>query len=105
MRACTVASLPAKVYQLGTGRGISFGDAALAVQRKFPANKLEVSGGLNFARGEKDPNYFVLDIEDARRDLGFEPQYDLNAGLDDFAATMDRLIANGVAPQRRATEL
>lgn len=91
--ACGVDVLPARVYQLGGGRGVRFADAVDAVREAFPDARIDVEGGFDFARGEKDPNYCVLDIEEARRDLGFEPTFDLAAGLKDFAATLARFDA------------
>ncbi|MBP5857474.1 NAD(P)-dependent oxidoreductase [Marivibrio halodurans] len=100
--ACTVETLPAKVYQLGGGRGVRFADAVETVRGIFPKARIELEGGFNFARAEKDPNYCVLDIEDARRDLGFEPTFDLAAGLKDFVAVLQRFETTGAQPGKSA---
>jgi nucleoside-diphosphate-sugar epimerase len=86
-----------RIYHIGLGRAVRFGDAVAEVQRKFPQAAINVGPGLNFAHLEKDPNYCVLDIGTATEDLGYRPRYDLASGLDDYAETLDRYVAAGLA--------
>mgnify|MGYP003133513152 FL=1 len=95
--ACTVEKLPARVYQLGSGRGIKFGEAVTQVCDHFSAKMITVAPGFNFAPTEKDPNYCVLDIEDARRDLGYSPAFGLQEGLADFVLTLERYRTSGAS--------
>jgi UDP-glucose 4-epimerase len=65
-----------------------------AVRRVLPGAVLDVGPGLDYY-GSGIPYYSVYDIRRAREQLGFEPRFDLEAGVRDYVATMQRL---GIAP-------
>lgn len=95
--ACAAKSLDQRLYHIGLGEAVRFGDAISAVKRWFPHARIDVGPGLDFAHLEKDPNYCVLDISTAVEDLGYRPQYDLAAGLADYAEVLGCYVEAGLA--------
>lgn len=76
------------VYHIGTGRLRSVADFATILKERFPEASIEVSGGRN-PQGQEHPMYARLDISRAISDLGYEPRYDLQAGIDDYLERLD----------------
>lgn len=64
----------ASVFNIGTGQAIRFGEFAAAVRRVLPESSINVGAGLNYME-QKDPTYCVLDVELAKKDLGFKAKY------------------------------
>jgi nucleoside-diphosphate-sugar epimerase len=52
---------------------------------------ITIGPGLNFLGRTGNIRYSVFDIDRAQRELGFRPQYDLEAGVRDYIETMRRL--------------
>ncbi|MFB6160549.1 MAG: NAD-dependent epimerase/dehydratase family protein [Haloferacaceae archaeon] len=76
------------VYHLGTGELASLRDLAAVLRDECPEATITVEGGRNPL--EKDyPNYARMDISRARTDLGYEPQYDLAAGVRDYVRRLE----------------
>ena len=65
-----------------------------AIRRVIPGAVLEVGPGLDYYGGGI-PYYSVYDITRARTELGFQPWFDLEAGIRDYITTMERL---GIPP-------
>lgn len=76
--------LTSHVYHLGAGRLTRMREFAGALEAAFP--------GCHVTMGERFPpgRNVLFDIEAARRDLGYEPQFDVTTALADFSARAGR---------------
>ena len=72
--------LTSHVYHLGAGRLTRMREFAAALEAAFPG--CQVTMGERFPPGRN----VRFDIEAARRDLGYEPAFDVTAALADYAA-------------------
>ena len=83
LRLLTHASqLPHQAYNLGTGVAASVRDIQLALRK--------ILGDVRFTREVPSRPRPALDISRARTDLGYQPNFDLEAGLRDFIQEMQR---------------
>jgi UDP-glucose 4-epimerase len=90
----TVADNPkSRVYNIGTGVGLTLNDFARIIRRHIPDAKIEIGPGLNFL-GMPYPASSVYDISRAREELGYEPEYDLEKGIADYLESLQRLKAH-----------
>jgi nucleoside-diphosphate-sugar epimerase len=71
-----------QVYNLGTGTCASVHDIQLALRR--------ILGDVQFSREVSIRPRPALDISRARRELGYEPRFDIEAGLRDFIKEVQR---------------
>ncbi|MBI4286276.1 MAG: NAD(P)-dependent oxidoreductase [Chloroflexi bacterium] len=90
--ACFAENLKHRVFHIGTGKGISYGEIAETVNRFFGKQLIEVGPGLNpmiapWVAGF----YFVMNIDRARQELGYKPQYDYAAAVQDYVAMLKLL--------------
>jgi UDP-glucose 4-epimerase len=92
--ALDATALVHRVFNIGRGEAATMRDFSEAVRRVIPGATLEIGPGLDYY-GSGIPYYSVYDISRARKELGFEPRFDLEAGVRDYVATMHRL---GIAP-------
>jgi UDP-glucose 4-epimerase len=92
--AAGATGLAHRIFNVGRGEAATMRDFADAVRRVIPGAALDVGPGLDYY-GSGIPYYSVYDISRARKELGFEPRFDLEAGVRDYVATMRRL---GIAP-------
>jgi len=80
--AAHTAPLPHQIYNLGSGGLTTVADVEGALKAIFP--KMELSRGkLTSARPR-------MDITRARTELGFNPEYKLEAGLRDYIAQLEK---------------
>jgi UDP-glucose 4-epimerase len=91
--ACMAKSPKSRVYNIGTGVGITLNDVARVVRKHLPHAEIEIGPGLNFL-GMPYPASSVYDISRARAELGFAPQYDLEHGIADYLDSLKRLKGN-----------
>jgi UDP-glucose 4-epimerase len=77
--AADAKALRSAAYNIGAGEPVTPGRFAAAVAAAVPGARVEVGPGIDFAPG----HYCVLDITRAKRDLGFAPQWSLEAGVAD----------------------
>jgi UDP-glucose 4-epimerase len=90
----TVADNPkSRVYNIGTGVGLTLNDFARIIRRHIPDAKIEIGPGLNFL-GMPYPASSVYDISRAREELGYAPEYDLEKGIADYLESLQRLKAH-----------
>jgi len=89
--AADAPHLASPAYNIGAGEPVTPGRFAAAVGAAIPGARIEIGPGIDFAPG----HYCVLDITRARRDLGFEPRWPLEAGVADCAARAKALHAYG----------
>ena len=72
-----------RIFMIGTGKNlVTPAEAARIVKEILPLSKIEMD------ESPPDRNEFkhrgVINIERARRQLGYEPQYDFRAGIEDY---------------------
>jgi len=72
-----------QVYNLGTGTLTTVEDVENALRNIFPA--------INMSRGNLTPARPRMDITRARAELGFNPEYKLEAGLRDYVAELKKM--------------
>ena len=92
--ATVAEKVPSRIYNIGTGTGVSLNDFAAAVRKKIPNADIAIGPGLNFL-GTPYPPHGVYDISRAREELGFDPQYDLDHAVDDYVDSLKRIEALG----------
>jgi UDP-glucose 4-epimerase len=80
--AAHTSPLPHQVYNLGSGTLTTVEDVEAALRKIFP--------GVNMSRGKLTPARPRMDITRARTELGFNPEYKLEAGLRDYVAEIRR---------------
>ena len=82
--ALTVHTSPLlhNVYNLGSGRLTIVDDVEEALRKIFP--------GVQISRGKLTPARPRMDITRARTELGFNPEYKLEAGLRDYVTELKR---------------
>lgn len=79
------------VYHIASGAGHSIAEVARAVGDLIPGSDIQVGPGpLEWLPGKPMPNKGALDVSRARRELGYEPKYDLKAGLTEYIAWFRR---------------
>ena len=92
--ACYAERLEHRVFNVGRGEPATMREFADAVRRVIPGAAIDVGPGLDYY-GSGISYYSVYDISRARKELSFEPRFDLEAGVRDYIATMQRL---GIPP-------
>ena len=80
--AAHTSPLAHQVYNLGSGTLTTVEDVEAALRKIFP--------GINMSRGKLTPARPRMDITRARTELGFNPEYKLEAGLRDYVAEIRR---------------
>ena len=80
--AAHAASLPHQVYNLGSGMLTTLEDVEGALKAIFPK--------IHLSRGKLTPARPRMDIDRARTELGFNPEYKLEAGLRDYIAQLKK---------------
>jgi nucleoside-diphosphate-sugar epimerase len=80
--ALNIAELKSSVFNLSMGRAYSPAEIVETVHRIIPTSKLSVKAGT--AVTESVGGMVALDLSRSRRDLGFEPRFDLPAAIDDY---------------------
>jgi UDP-glucose 4-epimerase len=77
-----ISPLTHQVYNLGSGTLTTVEDVEAALRKIFPE--------INMSRGKMTPARPRMDITRARAELGFNPEYKLEAGLRDYVAELKR---------------
>ena len=90
--ACMAENPKSRVYNIGTGVGVTLNDVARVIRKHLPKADIEIGPGLNFL-GMPYPASSVYDISRARAELGYEPHYDLEKGIADYLAMLKVLNA------------
>jgi UDP-glucose 4-epimerase len=98
--AAYAENLEHRVFNVGTGRGVTLNDTADIVRKLYPNTEIDIGPGLDcFGAGYN--LYSVMDISRARAELEYEPEFDLEAGIRDHVATLESL---GIDPVYTPTE-
>jgi UDP-glucose 4-epimerase len=80
--AVHTSPLPHNVYNLGSGTLTTVENVEAALKAIFP--------GIDLKRGKLTPARPRMDITRARTELGFNPEYKLEAGLRDYIAELKK---------------
>jgi UDP-glucose 4-epimerase len=78
------------VFNIGTGKATTPREFLHAAAKLFPSHRIELGPGPS-KLGRSKQSYCVFDISAARKNLGYEPAYDVEQGVQDYVATLDRL--------------
>jgi UDP-glucose 4-epimerase len=90
--ATVAEKVRSRVYNIGTGTGVTLKDFARVIKKHIPNAQMEIGDGLNFY-GFPYPATGVYDISRAREELGYKPEYDLEKGIADYLAALKKLGA------------
>jgi len=88
--ATMAKDLNSRVFNIGTGVGVTLKDVAAILRKHLPNAVIEVGPGLNFL-GSPYPMHGVYDISRAQKELGYQPEYDLERGIADYLESLQRL--------------
>jgi UDP-glucose 4-epimerase len=80
--AAHTSPLGHQVYNLGSGVLTTVEDVEATLRKLFP--------GIAMSRGKLTPARPRMDVTRARNELGFNPEYKLEAGLRDYIAEIKR---------------
>lgn len=89
-KAFTSDKLQHRVFNVGTGVLSSHQDIIDAVRKRFPNAQYEFEEGAATARGYRTTPF---DLSRTRAELGYEPEWDLERGIDDYFKELDRTAA------------
>lgn len=90
--ACFAENLEHRVFHLGAGKGETLRHMIEILQKIFGEVPIQIGPGLNFFGGTTSSVRFsVFNIDRARTELGYKPQYDLEKGVRDYIETMRQL--------------
>ena len=83
-----------RIFAIGTGKSlVTPGDAARIVQEILPHSKIEMVDSPPDMNEIKHRG--VINIERARKQLGYEPQYDFRAGIEDYIKMYREFLNSG----------
>ena len=88
--AAVAKNLDSRVFNIGTGIGVTLKDVAAILRKHLPNAVIDVGPGLNFL-GSPYPMHGVYDISRAQKELGYRPEYDLERGVADYLESLQRL--------------
>jgi UDP-glucose 4-epimerase len=77
-------------FNIGTGKAWTPRDFLHAAAQLFPNHQIELGSGPS-KLGRSKQSYCVFDISAAEKQLGYEPAYDVERGVRDYVATLERL--------------
>lgn len=87
-------------FNVGSGRLTSLEAFARSVREEIADVEIVIGPGRNYL--QLDDTYCLLDISRAREELGYEPAFDLDRALSDYAQTMRDLGLTPEAEKSRA---
>lgn len=77
-------------FNIGTGQAVTPREFLHAASKMFPNHQIELGPGPSHL-GRSKQSYCVFDISAAKKHLGYEAAYDVENGVRDYVATLDRL--------------
>jgi UDP-glucose 4-epimerase len=77
-------------FNIGTGKAWTPRDFLNAAAKLFPNHQIELGPGPS-KLGRNKQSYCVFDISAAEKYLGYEPAFDIDRGVRDYVATLERL--------------
>lgn len=97
--ACFAQNLEHKQFNIGTGKISTLYDFAEAVRKALPGANINVGPGLDPWGMGGIGRSWLYDISRARKELGYEPKYHLEAGVRDYVQLLQNL--NILGSQRK----
>ena len=88
--AVTAPKIESHVYHIGSGTSYTIRQYADAIRQAVPGAVIDVGGGRD-PRGHGPRAYYRMDISLARKELGYEPQFDPSAAIKDWVSWVERL--------------
>jgi UDP-glucose 4-epimerase len=92
--ATTADKVPSRVYNIGSGEGLTLNDFAVAIRKHIPGADIKIGPGDNFL-GMPYPPHGVYEVSRARNELGFKPEYDFDRAVGDYVDSLKRMRAQG----------
>jgi nucleoside-diphosphate-sugar epimerase len=86
--ACFGENLEHRIFHIGTGKGKTYRHLIESVNKIFGGVPIEI---VPASATTTSDNYCIFNIERARRELGYSPQYGLEEGVRDYIETMRKL--------------
>jgi UDP-glucose 4-epimerase len=77
-------------FNIGTGKASTPREFLAASAKLFPNHKIHLGPGPS-KLGRSKQSYCVFDISAAERNIGYEPAFDVDRGVRDYVATLERL--------------
>jgi UDP-glucose 4-epimerase len=90
--AANATNPKSRIYNIGSGVGSTLRDFERILRTHIPNADIKIGPGLNFL-GMPYPAHGVYDVSRARDELGFKPEYDLEAGIADYLSSLTRMKA------------
>jgi UDP-glucose 4-epimerase len=81
VRAVGAEGLTHRVFNIGTGQRSSLADAARIIKERLPDADIQIGPGTDYGAFGR---YCIFDIGRARAELGYEPEFDHRAGIQDY---------------------
>jgi UDP-glucose 4-epimerase len=88
--ACFAEKPEHRIFNIGSGQGATLRDLAAAVRKSYPDADIEIGPGLDYFNIGHNV-YSVYDISRAKKELGYAPEYSLEAGVRDYVEMMRTL--------------
>ncbi len=88
--ACFAENVKHRIFNIGSGIGLTLMDLADAIRKIYPGADIQIGPGLDYFNIGHNV-YSVYDITRARQELGYAPQYTLEAGVRDYVEVMHRM--------------
>src|SRR4051812_15605123 len=88
--ALKAAAPAAWTFNIGTGKASTPREFLNAAAKLFPNHQIELGAGPS-KLGRSKQSYCVFDISAARKNIGYEPAYDVEKGVRDYVETLGRL--------------
>jgi UDP-glucose 4-epimerase len=90
--AAVADKVPSRVYNIGSGEGLTLNDFAAVIRKQIPGADIEIGPGDNFL-GMPYPPHGIYDVSRARSELGFKPEYDIERAIADYIESLKRMRA------------
>ncbi|MGI8516205.1 MAG: NAD-dependent epimerase/dehydratase family protein [Acidimicrobiia bacterium] len=87
VKAIWAENLEHRIFNIGTGQASSLAAASDILRRRFPEATIEIGSGTGYGATGR---YCIFDISRARRELGYEPEFDHQRGIDDYITQLER---------------
>ncbi len=88
-KAVLASKVPSGSYNIGSGRLASVEELIKAIKKRLPNSQIHIGPGLDYY-GTGIHHYIWYDISRAKEEFGYEPRYDLDAGVADYLSFLER---------------
>lgn len=88
MLALYAKNLQHRIFNIGTEEFVTLQDVSREVRKFVPNAQIDIRGGLDTAYASRGP----MKIDRARQELGYEPEYDLEKGIEDYVRILRQTL-------------